>query len=209
MKEAVLQQAGYPIVLFMQRVRVVMLSVCTGLILAGCHHQIRFEDIGYSLEQKQLDAGLIAVVTPQTIAQGHPIHSIMTGAAHTWEAKPGEMLRQIAEIEFPQMFRYYHTASAYEEPTEGGKRLTVELLVPYYDFSDFHATVVVQAKAYGPGHAQLLDKSYREEGDTQGAKMFWGGAFAMKSAIRQSSYDAYKKVFAKLRADLAAALYRP
>ena len=39
--------------------------------------------------------------------------------------------------------------------------------------------------------------------------MFWGGAFAMKSAIRQSSYDAYKKVFVKLRADLDAVLYRP
>lgn len=186
-----------------------MLSVCTGLLLAGCHHQIRFEDIGYSLEQRQLNAGLIAVITPDTIAQGHPIHSIMTGAAHTWEAKPGEMLKQIAEVEFPQIFRYYRTALAYEEPVEGGKRLTVELLVPYYDFSDFHATVVVQAKAYGPGYIQLLDKSYREEGDTQGAKMFWGGAFAMKSAIRQSSYDAYKKVFAKLRADLTAMLYRP
>ncbi len=36
--------------------------------------------------------------------------------------------------------------------------------------------------------------------------MFWGGAFAMKSAIRQSSYDAYKKVFADLRQDLKAAL---
>ena len=107
-----MQQDGYSIAFFMQRIRVVMLSVCTGLLLVGCHHQIRFEDIGYSLEQKQLDAGLIAVVTPGTIAQGHPIHTIMTGAAHTWEARPGEMLKQIAEVEFPQMFRYYRTASA-------------------------------------------------------------------------------------------------
>lgn len=32
--------------------------------------------------------------------------------------------------------------------------------------------------------------------------MFWGGAFAMKSAIRQSLLDAYKKIFAQLRTDL-------
>lgn len=202
-------QAGSSMAFFMRRVRIVMLTVCTGLVLTGCHHEIRFEDIGYSLEQKQLDAGLIAVIAPETIAQGKQIHSIMTGAAHTWEARPGEMLNQIAEVEFPQMFRYYRVASAYAEPQEGAKRLTVELLLQHYDFSDFHATVVVQAKAYSSGHVQLFDKSYREEGDTQGAKMFWGGAFAMKSAIRQSSYDAYKKAFAKLRTDLAAALARP
>jgi hypothetical protein len=36
--------------------------------------------------------------------------------------------------------------------------------------------------------------------------MFWGGAFGMKSAIRQSSLDAYKKIFAQLRADLGIAM---
>jgi hypothetical protein len=35
--------------------------------------------------------------------------------------------------------------------------------------------------------------------------MFWGGAFAMKSAIRQSSFDAFKQVFDQLRPDLASA----
>lgn len=84
--------------------------------------------------QKRSDAGLIAVVTPQTLAQGKQIHSIMTGAVHTWEARPGEMLQQIAEVEFPQMLRYYRTAIEYQEPKEGDKPLIVELLVQHYNF---------------------------------------------------------------------------
>ena len=32
--------------------------------------------------------------------------------------------------------------------------------------------------------------------------MFWAGAFGMKSAIRQSSLDAYKKIFIRLRKDI-------
>lgn len=186
-----------------------LLSVFVLLLSTGCHHNIRFEDIGYLIEQKKSDAGLVAVITPQTLAQGKQIHSIMTGLAHTWEARPGEMLQQIAEVEFPQMFQYYRTAIEYQEPKEGDKRLIVELLAQHYDFSEFHATVVVQAKTYRPGHVLIFEKSYREEGDTQGSKMFWGGAFAMKSAIRQSSFDAYKKVFAKLRADLVNVLEKP
>ena len=36
--------------------------------------------------------------------------------------------------------------------------------------------------------------------------MFFGGAFAMKSAIRQSSFGALKKIFASLRRDLTNVL---
>ena len=81
-----------------------VLSVSVLLLSTGCHHNIRFEDIGYSIEQKKSDAGLVAVITPETFAQGKQINSIMTGAIHTWEARPGEMLSQIAEVEFPQLF---------------------------------------------------------------------------------------------------------
>ena len=79
----------------------------------GCHHAIRFEDIGHSIGQKKSDAGLVAVITPQTLAQEKQIHSIMTGAVHTWEARQGEMLRQIVEVEFSQMFQYYRPAIEY------------------------------------------------------------------------------------------------
>ena len=119
------------------------------------------------------------------------------------------MLRQVAEVEFPQMFKYYQTASQYEESQQGASRLTVELSVSHYAFSDFHATVVVQVRAFRAGRALLFDKSYREEGGGEGGKMVAAGAFGMKSAIRQSSFDAYKKVFAKLRSDLAAVLDKP
>lgn len=103
------------------------------LLSSGCHHDIRFEDIGYSMDRRA-NAGLIAVVTPQTLAQGKQIHSIMTGAVHTWEARPGEMLQQIAEVEFPQMLRYYRAAIEYQEPKEGDKPLIVKLLVQHYNF---------------------------------------------------------------------------
>lgn len=112
----------------------IVLGVFVLLLATGCHYDIRFEDIGYSIEQKKFDAGLVAVITPQTLAQGKQIHSIMAGAVHTWEARPGEMLQQIAEVEFPQMFQYYRTVIEYQEPKEGDKRLIVELLAQHYDF---------------------------------------------------------------------------
>ena len=179
------------------------------VVVTGCHHDIRFEDIAYSTGSKQYDAGLVSVIAPTTIGEVVSIKSWATGIAHTWDARPGEMLRQIAEVEFPQMFRYYKTVSQYEEPQQGAVRLSLELSNAHYDFSDFHATVVVRARAFRAGNVLLFDKSYREEGDSQGGKMVGAGAFGMKSAVRQSSFDAYKKVFIKLRTDLAAVLEKP
>lgn len=176
------------------------------LLATGCHHDIRFEEVAYSTGSKQYDAGLVAVISPETLGQVLAIKSWATGIANSWDARPGEMLRQIADVEFPQMVKSYRLSGQYDEPKEGASRLTVELSVPHYAFSDFHTTVVVQARVYRPGHALAFEKSYREEGDSQGGKMVGAGAFGMKSAVRQSSFDAYKKVFAKLRADLAGIL---
>ena len=82
----------------------------------------------------------------------------------------------------------------------------MELSIPSYQFEDFRAKVSVTATAYGPGKMQFLQKTYSAEGTSQGAKMFWAGPFGMKSAIRQSSLNAYKQIFAALRADLMPAL---
>jgi hypothetical protein len=79
--------------------------------------------------------------------------------------------------------------------------LTLVLSVPSYTFENFRASVTVQAAAYGEGKRNRLQRTYSAQGDTQGVKMFWGGAFAMKSAIRQSSFDAFKQVFEQMRPD--------
>jgi hypothetical protein len=130
----------------------------------------------------------------------------MTGIAHTWEAQPGMMLKQVADIEFSQIFKDYQTAQFYEASLNNDNRLVLELSVPHYNFADFHAMVTVQAKANASDSSLLFDKQYTEDGFSQGEKMFWAGAFGMKSAIRQSSLDAYKKIFTSLRRDLLNSL---
>jgi hypothetical protein len=91
----------------------------------------------------------------------------------------------------------------------GDRRATLELSVPSYDFADFHATLTLHAVMYSAGKNKLFEKSYTANGVRQGAKMFWGGAFGMKSAIRQSSLDAFKQVFAQLRPDIEKAFELP
>lgn len=177
------------------------------LLGAGCAHQVTFDrPAQYSIAAPRQEIGVIAVIDQATLTNKVEIRSFMTGIAHTWEAQPGDMLKQVADIELPQMFSRYEFVNAYAEPAAGPRSIVLELTIPSYQFEDFHAKVSVTATAYDRGRKQLLQKTYSAEGESQGGKMFWAGAFGMKSAIRQSSLDAYKKVFVELRSDLTAAL---
>ncbi len=172
-------------------------------VSSGCAHQISFQEIDYSIGTEKNDAGLTVVMDSQTLNRKVRIKSFMTGIAHSWDAEPGQMVKQVADIEFSQMFKEYRFLKVYPETP---LQITLEITIPKYDFSGFQATFILRAKAYGKDKEVLFDNSYTEVGISQGAKMFWGGPFGMKSAVKQSSLDALKKIFTSLRQDLVKAL---
>jgi hypothetical protein len=179
-----------------------MTMLALAVALQGCAHRIAFHELAYSIPARRHDAAIVCVIDERTLGQVVSIHSFVTGAAHSWDAEPGMMLKQVADVELPQICSSYEAVTDYRDAPAGRRGLALVLEVPGYDFRDFHSIVTVHAIAYGAGRSTLFDRSYTEEGDSQGGKMFWGGAFAMKSAVRQSSLDAYRKIFARLRADL-------
>lgn len=176
------------------------------LLAVGCaaQYDVTFDNPApYNIATPRQDAGVTAVIDQETLARRVPVKSFMAGAANNWEVRPGDMLRQVADIELPQMFSGYAFSSA--APAKGADGMVLELAIPYYEFAEFRAKVMVTAVAYAAGRREIMRKSYTATGESQGAKMFWGGAFGMKSAIRQSSLDAYKKIFGELRTDLQQA----
>ena len=48
----------------------------------------------------------------------------------------------------------------------------------------------------------VFEKTYMVDGETQGAKMFWGGVFAMKNAVQSSTKVALDEIFRQLILDL-------
>lgn len=169
------------------------------VLATGCAHQVAFQDVDYAVDTDQRSEPLVAVISEEERTRVVPIRSFMTGIAQSWEAEPGEMLAQVAEIELPQMFERFRIAQAVS--TDAGV-LHLHLSVPEYAFEDFKAKLSVRARLMDETGQSLLDEVYHAEGPGRGGRMFVGGAFAMKSAMRTSSLEAYKKVFEALRIDL-------
>jgi hypothetical protein len=175
--------------------------------MSGCvSHPVTFKDAKYSTGAKQHSATVVAVIDQKTLENKTVVHSFMTGIANNWEAQPGDMLKQVADIELPQMFSTYAFSAKEQAPPGTGPGVVLIMTIPSYEFADFHATISVKALSKTREGQLLFEKTYKAEGATQGGKMFWAGAFGMKSAIRQSSLDAYKKIFAEMRGDLQRAL---
>jgi hypothetical protein len=178
------------------------MAFCMAFLLPGCfHHQIAFEDVHYLIvPAKQYDKKVVAVIDPQTLEKQVSIHSAAAGLAHYWDAQPGRMLKQVADVELPQIFLEYQFYPAFDTGNVPDKTIVLEMFIDKYKFADFHTSATVRIVAYGLG--KKFDNVYIGEGFDQGGKVSWTGAFGMKSAIRQSSLDAYQKIFKALREDL-------
>jgi len=186
-----------------------LLIALVAMLAAGCAHEVTFEQPEhYVVSGRHQDEPVTAVIDAQTLKMKVPINSFMTGAAHTWEVEPGDMLKQVADIELPQMFSKYDFTNSLPALDAQGRHIVVEFRNLDYTFTEFHAAVAVRVRVTDQKGRELLEKVYSAQGITEGSKMFFGGAFAMKSAIRQSSLAAYKKIFEQLRSDLGNALAR-
>jgi len=172
------------------------------IVVSGCAHIVEFNPEHYTIKCQKYNAGIVVVIDDDTLNKTVVMRSPLVGYAHTWHAKPGQWLKQIADTELSQMFKYYEFYRDYKEPEVGNCHLTLKLTVPNFTFYRFHANISVCVTAYCENKKFLFQKTYTKEGKSQGAKMFWGGPFAMKSAVRFSSLDAYKQILSAIREDL-------
>jgi len=67
---------------------------------------------------------------------------------------------------------------------KNGNLITFDL--ENYTFADFGAHIALRMSSIKKG-AEVFSKTYYASGKAQGGKMLWGGAFAMKNAIQQST----------------------
>jgi hypothetical protein len=139
------------------------------------------------------------LVTPATQAHHYEFRSAMAGYANVWVVEFGRMLDDTlqshdVQAAFGKLVKVQDGAG-----TDG--LLTFDLQNYTYAELGAHVSLKVTYRAAGK---DVFEKVYQADGTTQGGKMFWGGAFAMKNAVQQSSKLAIDNILRQLINDLNA-----
>lgn len=176
-------------------------------MLAGCsiRHEVVKDYPQYlqnNADQSKLDATQAAShydMAPDTRAHSYEFRSAMVGYAHLWVVEFGKVLSDtLQSADVQRAFGSLVDANGSKAP---GGLLIFDL--QNYTFVDKGAHISLKVTYQRDGN-DLFSKVYDTDGATQGGKMFWGGPFAMKNAIQQSTKLALDEVLRQLIVDLNA-----
>ena len=137
-------------------------------------------------------------VSPATEQHSAIVRSWMAGFANTWEVRFNDILQTTLNSADVRKAISMHPALAVDTD-----KILFDLIS--YKFEDTKATIHLRVQT-ALDNGATMSKVYPGEGQAQRGKMFWGGAFAMKNAVQQSSKMAMDQIFSAYFADLAEAV---
>ena len=122
------------------------------------------------------------VLTPNTVEHHLEFRSATVGYANVWIVEFGDMLETTLQSEDVQ--EAFSRLTRQPEGNSADNLITFDLVD--YQFVDYGAHIILEISVDENG-TEIFRRKYDEDGKTQGGKMFWGGVFAMKNAIQQST----------------------
>lgn len=181
-----------------------LFAAMVGLMTGGCTHQIHADYAQYLVNNEgtvtfsPVSDATAYYLTPSTQDHSFEFVSAMGGLANTWAIQIGPVLDATmngkdAQTAFGQVTK---TLSP-----NANKGLLIIFDLKDYAFENFEASISLQITARD-GASELLSKRYASVGISQGGKMFWGGGFAMKNAVQQSTKSAVDRVLTQFIFDL-------
>lgn len=184
-----------------------ILLAAVALALWGCsiHHDVVAEYPQYLANNRgearlpTTTAASNYALTPTTQTHHYEFRSSRAGYANVWVVEFGRLLD--FTLQSPDVQGAFGRLIRTEPADPRGDKLVFDL--QRYEFTDMGAHVTLQVSHVREGQ-RLFSRVYSASGDTQGGKVFWGGAFAMQNAIHQSTKHAVDEILRQVIADLNA-----
>lgn len=140
------------------------------------------------------------MIMPATQAHHYEFRSAMAGYANVWVVEFGRLLDDTMQSHDVQA-AFGKLVKVQGSDASGGV-LVFDL--QNYTYADMGAHIILKV-TYRRDGRDVFSKVYQADGQTQGGKMFWGGGFAMKNAVQQSTKLALDHILVQLINDLNAA----
>lgn len=139
-------------------------------------------------------------LTSNTQKHSYEFRAVATGYANLWIVEFGKMLDDtLISTDVQKAFGALQKVS----DVSGESRGLLIFDLQSYTFEDFGAHISLNISLSRLGQV-VFSKTYKQDGKTQGGKMFWAGAFGQKNAVQQSTKLALDEILRQLIADLNA-----
>lgn len=137
-------------------------------------------------------------LTSNTQSHSYEFRAVATGYANLWIVEFGKMLDDsLQSADVQNAFGALQKVSDVSDDSRG--LLIFDL--QSYTFEDFGAHISLKISLSRLGQV-VFSKTYKQDGKTQGGKMFWAGAFGQKNAVQQSTKLALDEILRQLISDL-------
>lgn len=187
-----------------------LLIALTALFVAACSikHPIADDYRQYLANNKntnnlpQLTVNTFYSIDSNTENHRYEFRAATVGYAHLWIVEFGKMLEATLDSDDVQL-ALGGIKKADLDPAASLVRFRLE----NYEFKNHMAHITLNIHMEQQGNV-LLNKTYHALGKSQGAKMFWGGPFAMKNATQQSTKIAMDEILRDFINDMNAVIIK-
>ena len=177
---------------------------CVGVVVvlaSGCYSVTWKSDVNCSVSQiADMKASLYMPEACQSAT--HSFRAMGSGIANRWKVSYGNRVHDFGAAYLKAGFADYEEASS-PSISDG---VLVSVKDVEYEVRNQAAHVSLTVEATDAAGAQLVSRTYSGSGGSGHGAVFWGGAFAQKAVIRNSTDDALHAVFKELTDDLRTAL---
>lgn len=180
--------------------KILMFVVCS--LLLGCVHHVDFKTPEQYQHSSPLPLNVGFYMDKALLGQMYSSRSVGSGIANRWDVPVGRVTHDYAVSYLKGGFSGFTDLDSLDNAKVYDAIIRVTEINYHMQGQAAHSDITIAA--YDRSGRRLVDKKYHSDGPSGFGRVFAGGAFAQKSAIRQSTHVVMEKIFKDFMADFAS-----
>lgn len=169
-------------------------------LTSGCAHYVTFKKPYAYTHKETIHSKAAFYMDESEKIKMHEERSAMSGMANRWDVPIGIMVHDYAVAYLNKNFTTFVEEDTLNLASDPEILIRLTDLEYYIAVQAAHCMLTLTVEDISG--KELFKKRYSKEGPSAFARVFWGGVFAQKSAIRDSTHEALEKIFKEFIEDV-------
>ncbi|MEK6758849.1 MAG: hypothetical protein AABY51_03680 [Deltaproteobacteria bacterium] len=177
-----------------------LFAVCS--LLLGCVYNVDFKTPDQYKYSTALPLNVGFHMNKTLVGQMYSGRAVSSGIANRWDVPVGKVTHDYAISYLKGGFTGFTDLDALDKSDGYDAVIEVTEINYYMQGQAAHSDITITA--HDRSGRKLVDKKYHSDGPSGFGRVFAAGAFAQKSAIRQSTHVVMEKIFKDFMVDFAS-----